>query len=260
MTTIVSERTIDSLFAFEFLCAAPTAVLVSPANNRGKGTPDHEVRTARRKLVFENKTLYQSRAKTGSWVVRIPIRQLSAYKRDAPRTIYLLPAKPTDVQRPWNRPCACDARMCVACHNPGRAGGPLHTRRWAGQTPPVRGAGPALRLQPGFCHWAGCITAPDLLDHIIRSGSPQYGKKDPWAELRAPDAAMATIPGATRFCHLLSAIARDVAEAAGTGLPADQPDALEPEDGMRLLDRSLVQGPMANVSLPDSTRRVVVGY
>jgi hypothetical protein len=150
--------------------------------------------------------------------------------------------------------------MCVACHNPGRAGGPLQARRWAGQTQPVRSADPALRLQPWFCHWAWCVSAPDLLHHIITSGVPRYGKKDPWAELSASDAVMGAIPNATRFCHLLSAIAQDVAAAPEIGFPADQPDAVVPEDGLRLLDRSLVEGPMANFSPPESTRRVMVGY
>ena len=39
MPLVIPERTVDTLFTFELISAAPRAIVVSPHNNRGREHP-----------------------------------------------------------------------------------------------------------------------------------------------------------------------------------------------------------------------------
>jgi hypothetical protein len=220
MPVLIPERTIDSLFAFEFLAAAPSALLWSPnASNPGTttgsgptaspGNVDHEVHGIRR-FDVECKTIYENGS--GSWVNEIPNRQLHAYASNVTTPMfYLLPSKPTNLNAPWHRPCADDpdaGGRCFSCRNPASSAGPIHYRRWAGNAMHYQAAPAQRKLQAWFSHWAWCVRPVDLLDHISEGGKIAI----PWGnitEISAQDHDLAGIPGAIRFCHLLSAVEAD---------------------------------------------------
>jgi|JI10StandDraft_1071094.scaffolds.fasta_scaffold63404_3 hypothetical protein len=214
MPVLIPERTIDSTFAFEILSAAPTALLWSPAQNQGAGrtlrTPDHELRGARRKLVFECKTIYTPSQAPTTWVVRIPTDQLDDYiAQGLPNLVYVLPALPHTPASPWLRTGCTDPEpdtlACSACANPTlSSGGPVYWRRWAGRYRPVSTAPAHQRLLPWFNHWAWCVTARSLRSYLWRNGAPRQIVDHP-----AQDNQLQAIPGATRLCHLLAVVQCD---------------------------------------------------
>ncbi|MFN3949132.1 hypothetical protein [Microbacterium sp.] len=218
MPVVIPERTIDALFAFEFLSAAPTAVLWSPnATNPGTtkgvgptaspGNIDHEV-DGHRRFDVECKTIYSNAS--GAWVNEISNRQLRAYVANAKAPMfYLLPSKPVYPDSPWRRHCVTDPDVqgrCRACSNPSKDSGPAYFRRWSGQELHYRNLPPERKLQPWFNHWSWCVRPADLVRHI----SPAGGL--PWSgttEIPALDVAHAGIAGAVRLCHFLDAVATD---------------------------------------------------
>lgn len=206
MPVLIPERTIDSLFAFEFLAVAPTAMIWSPHNNRGAGTVDHEIRMSHRYFEFECKTIYRDNA-TAPWTVQVRMSQLRNYLAvGKQQLIYLLPARPANDAAPWLRYCAADPDAngrCQACSNPVQTAGPVHHRRWAGQQPHVAHAPAESRLQPWFNHWAWCISAHDL-DAYIRA-NPTLVTGD-YASIPADDLHLAAIAGSERLCHLFAAV------------------------------------------------------
>lgn len=268
VTLIIAERTVDSLFTFELLSAAPTAIVVSPHNNRGPRTPDHEVQHARRKFVFECKTLYAAKANTADWVVRVPRPQLADYLAHGQGSIvYVLPADPSNRMQPWIRTCRTDADhqgRCGACSNPGRRQGAVHYRRWAGQQQPVSSAPVETRLQPWFNHWAWCVRADALERYLV--ANPALTRKVSGirtAEIPAPDRRLERVPGAVRLCHFLGAVEQDHDAIHGVTRDSIEDDAdrdtAVPEDGLVGLERMSMQS-VADLQPVKDDRRLVVGY
>lgn len=242
--TLIPERTIDSLFAFELLSVAPTAMIWSPhAVNAGTthgagptvspGNPDHQI-GGHRRFDVECKTIYLD-AK-GSWVNEISNRQLNAYVHNVTTPMfYLLPAEPQNRQEPWYRYCATDPdskKHCIACSNPPASAGAVHSRRWAGKDQHFSTASPERRLQPWFNHWAWCITPRDLLRHLSKAAPL------PWSNttrVPAADAKLGAIPGAVRFCHLLTAIEDDWRGHTSAPVPTYWPVySISDADGLRV--------------------------
>lgn len=268
MPLVVPERTIDSMFTFELISAAPTAIVISPNNNSGPRTPDHELRNARRKFVFECKTLYTAASGASNWVVRVPIKQLADYvAHGQPSLIYVLPASPTVLASPWIRTCGTDPDprgWCKSCSNPRRGYGAVYVRRWAGKQEPIASASPETRLQPWFNHWAWCVPADSLLHYLKASSTlvrPLSGT--PTAEISASDSVLATITGAVRFCHFLRAIKRDHDEIHDLDVTVDgEEEILEippANDGFEALERMSVES-VAELEPFEDDRRLVVGY
>ncbi len=247
MPVLLPERTVDSLFAYEFLTAAPRALIWSPANNHvdNRGlSPDHKVAQPEidptgafadpvfeydRQLVFECKTLYATHAYDHSrpdalcWYIEVPYLQLLRYVRRAPGTLYLFPSDCRSRERPWATwYCCTESGNCAACPTPNK-------RRWAA----LRREEAIARLprfegfQPWFSHWSWCVTAADLLRYIVDTDLHKAGfpvatrsvaaQKGAFAvtdesyviQLDAADDLLKEIPGAQRFCHLLDGVARD---------------------------------------------------
>lgn len=268
MSLIIPERTIDSLFTFELISAAPTAIVVSPQNNKGPRTPDHEVQGAVRKFVFECKTIYTSKSKPGGWVLHVPRQQLADYvSHGGSSIVYVLPAEPTQRKAPWIRDCRTDpdhGGRCRACSNPTKNYGAIYQRRWAGNTQPVASAPDETRMQPWFNHWAWCVRADDLQRHI-RLPSKVTGVLGgrSTAKVPADDTRLEAIVGALRLCHFLGAVEQDFdtihglsrsvdggPEWSGGQLPDEAQGAIE-----RMSTRSLVDLPRV-----EDDRRLVVGY
>lgn len=229
MALLLPERTVDSLFAYEFLSAVPAAYIFSPANKRGRKNqsrqnehPDHFVRAQGRELVFECKTLYANTSSTfkGAPYVRIRKPQLDQYAKDAPNTIYVLPVhtrSPSDenwtsglaLDDPSNRPCWCGTGPCVACEEPT-------ARRAAGGDPTIASWAWHERFQFFFSHWAWCVRASDLRAFLDRSDGIQTAGRP--IVKRAPKSSNEDILAASlealvqsgclpavRLCHLLAA-------------------------------------------------------
>ena len=209
MPVLIPERTIDSLFAYEFLTVAPTATIWSPHNNRGAGTVDHEIRTSHRYFEVECKTIYRDHP-AAPWTVRVRLGQLLSYMAVGKRKlIYLLPAQPTHPNHPWFVECSTDSdfdRLCRACGFPSVHDGNVHIRRMSHRDRRIRHADLEVRLQPWFNHWAWCITAADLTRHI-QTTKPRITGGD--VLLPADDARLEAIPGAQRLCHLFEEIKTD---------------------------------------------------
>ncbi|GAA1013358.1 hypothetical protein GCM10009551_099940 [Nocardiopsis tropica] len=250
MKRLVPERTIDSLFAYEFLVAAPTALFWSPANTQ-KGIWDHDILHAGQRLLIECKGLLPpSSTKSTDWQVPIDLTQLQRYVGQ-PLTrslVYILPAMPSDVARPWLRDCQADpddAGHCLACSDAlaqqwGRA---VQSRRWAGKSSAVASATYERRLQPWFSHWAWCVSALDLSQHL----SWTRGSSN---SISAADRSLGSIQGATRLCHLLASVALDfdgrTGELASSRVPRAERGDYEPvlgryrlADDVRLTNRVL---------------------
>ncbi len=262
MPLVVAERTIDSLFVFELISVAPTAVVISPNNNAGPRTPDHELRGATRTFVFECKTLYASHARPTDWVIRVPRRQLADYVAHGQAAlIYVLPASPTTRTAPWLRTCRVDpdaSGYCRACVNPPRSEGAAYRRRWAGTRQPIASAPVETRLQPWFNHWAWCVRADAL--HRYLSANPGFGQ--PTAEISAEDLDLHLIPGATRLCHLLQDIRRDhdAIHGVGPGWEGAEPTETGSGSGDRAgLETSLTHSLQA-FEIVENDRRLIVGY
>ncbi|SMY00782.1 hypothetical protein BANT10_03214 [Brevibacterium antiquum] len=229
MPLVIPERTIDSMFTFEFISAAPRAIVVSPNNNRGPRTPDHEVETAARKFVFECKTLYTANRNSANWVVKVPLKQLHDYvSHGGSSIVYVLPATPTLIAQPWIRDCRDDPDPkghCLACSNPKKDKGAIYQRRWAGQTPPVSSAPPETKLQPWFNHWAWCIRADDLQNHVTSCSSLISTYSGQVVDLTADDISLGAISGAVRFCHFLDAVEKDHDDFYDIDRTADDSDS-----------------------------------
>lgn len=237
---LVPERTVDSLLAIELLTALPTSIIWSPQavavkNSPGQaGTPDHYLRTASRRYVFECKTLHApKRQSTTGWRVKVPFGQLDRYVRNGLGGIlYLLPAKPAQVHSPWVRICnshGVAGAACAACRNPAAQSGPVYERRWAGLHSPVKQAPAYAQFQPWFNHWAWCVTADDLHAYLLsmrsRSSLPAVISID------ASDASLQSIPGADRLCHFLSWAAPAAPPPASDVEGADETQSDEHDDG-----------------------------
>lgn len=222
-TVLLPERTVDSLFAYELLSAAPKALIWSPANNHrdSRGlSPDHllTVPGFDRQLVVECKTIY-ARDPDAEWFVRIDRNQLEQYARLAPGTLYLLPADSRHRRLPWASWGCCTPAYenCAACQSP-------RARRWGWDTQPAIAAMPRhIGFQPWFSHWSWCITARQLQRHFDATGR----------DIPAADANLQSIAGAQRFCHLLDAIALDA-----TGRPRSD-DSFPTELAVGLLNAAL---------------------
>ncbi len=274
MALLIPERTIDSLFTFELISAAPTAIVVSPNNNRGPRTPDHEVSHATRKFVFECKTIYvslrslRSGRRLSLWTVQVPVQQLVDYVNHGQGSlIYVLPARPTNTRMPWIRACRDDPDAngyCIACANPTRSQGAVFLRRWAGRQQPIASAPAETRLQPWFNHWAWCVPAAMLAAHIATTPSHVRGRVPrSYAELPARDLALEAIPGAIRFCHLLAAMQRDHDRIHGIvrSWSADEATSESPqipvgEDQLKQLSTRSLRDLVAQ----EDDRRLIVGY
>lgn len=235
MPVLIPERTIDSLFAFEFLTVAPTATIWSPHNNRGLGTVDHEVHTSRRYFEFECKTIYRDHV-GARWEIKVPLTQLQRYLAAGKQNlVYLLPARPADETRPWDRGCRTDPDAggnCRACASTSRHDGPVHFRRHAFLEPRIRLADPEVRLQPWFNHWAWCISARDLNRYI---GAQSLRKDGDSLLIPADDAYLAGIAGTERLCHLFETVEDDYVR----GFPFDgfQPrERFDDDNAVRLRD------------------------
>jgi hypothetical protein len=150
----IPERTVDSLFAAEWIRAQPNAMIWSPSQTLGSA--DHIVYSASTAgWVIESKAV--DRGKGGRWQAPIPRGQLLAYTRLSAPIHYLLPIPPLDLSRPWDRECAgpcCDG-PCQFC--------PRDARSWASLEAAVATAEERLRLQPWFAHWAVVVEASVLL-------------------------------------------------------------------------------------------------
>lgn len=265
MPLVIPERTIDALFTFELLSAAPTAIVVSPNNNRGARTPDHEVQHATRQFVFECKTLYSAQNTTNPWHVRVPLQQLSDYvTHGLENLVYVLPAEPPTRSSPWVRTCRNDPDplngWCLACTNPPRTEGALHFRRWAGNHHHVATASEEKRLQPWFNHWAWCIRA-DGLEHHLKA-NPSLASSGT-AAVPAQDTYLEGIPGAVRLCHFMSAIMNDHDRIHDLERPND--DGSDPHTGEAPFEAFEALLSMSMDSIPELTaqdeeRRMVVGY
>lgn len=226
MTTLIPERTIDSLLAYELIRAVPDGIIWSPTNTRGSW--DHQFATGSTLYVFECKAIHASAQRQQNWRVPIDVIQLHDYLYGPTRLdlTYLLPCEPTDPAKPWVRTCTTDPvlqaitsggrmqHVCGACWEArGPVGSVRPTRRWAGLSPHVAAARPHLRLQPWFNHWAWCIKASALWAHlyptarkrtVIRkqiAAAKAAGRKVS-KPISARDAAMALIRGADRLCHV----------------------------------------------------------
>lgn len=268
MTLIIPERTIDTLFTFELISAAPTAIIISPHNNRGPRTPDHEFQGVVRKFTFECKTISTSTSNSLGWVVKIPIRQLEDYVNNSGSSIvYVLPAEPVQRKAPWIRNCLTDPDAngrCRACSNPSSNSGAIYRRRWAGQSQPVASAPDATRMQPWFNHWSWCVRADDLLSHIAYPPNVRgTSGANRTVELPAGDAKLEAISGAVRLCHFLAAVERDhnairdivppyevEMESAG-GPPAEETS---------LLVERMASDWMADFELDEEDRRLLAAY
>lgn len=219
MRTIIPERTIDSLFAFEVITAWPSAQIYSPPNNAGPGTPDHEVKVLSGSIVFELKTLsngsYHRKKHDGTpWHVSIPKDQLSNYVRSGRKIFYVLPAQPRNVDKPWMRKCSTDPdpnhnNWCKACAAGIRSIDPVSIRRRrTGNASHWKGAATPVRLQPWFSHWAWVVSAKTLEDFVIQSiKASKHGvwdDTDNW-HIPAEDKVLELIPTVERLCHLLGA-------------------------------------------------------
>lgn len=268
MPLVIPERTIDSLFTFELISAAPKAIIVSPNNNRGPRTPDHELQGATRKFVFECKTIYTSKANPADWVVQVPRQQLAEYvKHGGSSIIYVLPAGPARRDAPWIRDCRTDPDRrgsCRACSNPTRTSGAVYLRRWAGSAQPIASAPYETRLQPWFNHWAWCVRADDLQRHLnLHSGMTGIPGRTPVAEIPADDLCLEGIVDAYRLCHLLAAVKQDhdTIHDLGRATDGDQDSfAVSSLDGAQdLVDRMSTRS-VADLQPVDDDRRLVVGY
>src|SRR5690606_2424439 len=164
-SVLLPERTVDSLFAYETLTAAPHALIWSPPNSTPDEhglKPDHVVTPdlnpglpleQHRRLVFECKTIYGEGADPGGWHFRISRWQLDEYVQVAPQTLYLLPSHESSVQPWWRYRCCAGANAtCYSCRRPG-------DRRWeAGKFRGGWGHLPwYIGFQPWFSHWAWCV-------------------------------------------------------------------------------------------------------
>jgi hypothetical protein len=264
MPLVIPERTIDTLFTFELISAAPTAIVISPNNNRGPRTPDHEVRHASRKFVFECKTIYTAKSTPGSWVVRVPRPQLTDYlAHGQPTLVYVLPAEPSKVNQPWIRKCRTDPDhrgCCQACSNPSQGHGAVYFRRWAGRQPPISSASAEIRLQPWFNHWAWCVRA-DALDQYL-SLNPTLIRNisgSPTAEVPANDLVLERIPGALRLCHFLLAVQQDHDVIHGVVRPGAEDRGVSDDDAVDAVARMSTQS-VAQLEPLEDDRRLVVGY
>lgn len=268
MTLIIPERTIDTLFTFELISVAPTAIIVSPHNNRGPRTPDHEFQGVVRKFTFECKTIYASTSNPLRWVVKIPVRQLEDYVNSGGSSIvYILPAEPVQRKKPWIRNCHTDpdpSGRCRACSNPSSNSGAIYRRRWAGQSQPVASAPDATRMQPWFNHWSWCIRADDLLRFItnpINVGG--MSNANPTVELPAGDAELEAITGAVRLCHFLAAVERDHIAVRDLVPPNDEELGSvggPPAEESSVLVERMTSDWMADLALDEEDRRLLAGY
>jgi hypothetical protein len=180
---LIPERTVDSMFAIEVVEFVPHALVWSPTNT--KGQVDHVVRgLGVSALSFECKGTVsdpkQDPAKP--WMSPIDYQQLAAYVgTPGLPVLYVIPAKPTKPDSPWIRRCALDpdpdhGGMCRACHNPSAKfchNPSAKSRRWAGESPTVKGAPIHYRFQPWFAHWCWVIPAGVLDRHLARKGGPR---------------------------------------------------------------------------------------
>lgn len=253
MPTLIPERTIDSLLAFELIYARPDGLIWSPTNRRGSW--DHRFFTTHTVVTFECKTIQvptgHDPAWQRPWSVRIDLTQLAAYCRStspASPITYLLPAQPQDPARPWARPSPSGGTCRYCQEPPPDPGFTRPTRRWAGLTFTIRHSSPELRLQPWFAHWAWCITAHDLQAFLLRAKPARRHQRD--TSISATDARLRRTPRAVRLCHLLTAIAAE---------PPPGPDPWWPPDTPELLPRFAMTEPPDIPELPDGVEQHLVG-
>lgn len=210
MPTIIPERTIDSLFAFESLAALPLAEIYSPANNARRGTPDHTITVPAGAFVFELKTLSIKSQQNPDWYINIPKPQLAAYATHAPKTIYVLPAEPINTSAPWIRKCSRDPIhncQCAACYVGSTDHPPLAERRWLGNHPSWKARTPEVRMQPWFSHWAWCISASKLEKLVNNSSLSSIKNLTHSWQISAKDSFLESLPGTDRLCHVLDTLA-----------------------------------------------------
>lgn len=259
MPTILPERTIDSLFAFEVLAALPTAKVYSPANNAGPGTPDHVVTVSSGSIVFELKTLSSATATGAPWYVDVPRAQLSSYVGTAANVTYVLPAEPANRLMPWLRACTTDPDSrgrCQACYASSTAGDAASRRRWSGMLPRWQSEPPEVQLQPWFNHWAWCLPA-SMLDAHLRAKGTTSGTARSW-HVSAQDAALGSLPGAVRLCHLLqglTALSAPTPPGPG-GVDGDSGDGPSPETDLPDFGDGRVENAEGNNSPSDGTSRI----
>lgn len=271
MPVLIPERTIDSLFAFEFLSVAPTATIWSPHNNRGPGTVDHEIQTSRRYFEVECKTIYRD-DDLSPWEVKVRLAQLSDYLKAGKRQLmYLLPSRPVDDKLPWHRVCSSDPDwrgFCRACADSPLQDGALFWRRRAYREPHIRRASPEVKLQPWFNHWAWCISAADL-DRYIAANRQFVSRGE--ASLPAQDSHLASIPGTERLCHFFEAVDIDFSAIyPRPGHPFDVDRERRRFPGLPSLDDWTIPVPNEQAAFPveptpeqavdEETRRVQVWY
>jgi hypothetical protein len=211
---LIPERTVDSMFAIEVVQFLPHALVWSPTNT--KNQVDHFVDAdGVRALSFECKGTVSdlNQDPTKPWKSLIDDSQLGVYVDRQLPVLYVIPAKPTNPAFPWIRTCndSVCRDMCIACRNPSfdcrnpslACPNPSSTsRRWAGESPMVKGAPIHYRFLPWFAHWCWVIPASDLKDHLHPKNGSRLSLTMPTA-----DCQLAAITGAKRLCHFFADLA-----------------------------------------------------
>lgn len=178
---VVPERTIDSLFAIEWIRSNPYGLIWSPTNS--DSAPDHILYApGLRGYVIECKASLSSESNRDGWYVSIDDAQLETYCSMAEDVMYLFLFEPADPSAPWVTNCTHCGGDCAAC--------PRDSRRLSHLEPIVKTSPIVLRLQPWFAHWAFLLAARDVRT-ALRLGP---------ARLRP----IGLPASAIRLCHFLS--------------------------------------------------------